>query len=418
MFDTSFYNQGRGLQSGLRAGAEIGGAIRGNMDNTAVQNAAARIQAGENQQAVISELMAQSPQAAQQLMDLLGGQQKVDTGATEIEALKQKVGEQAMQSAALPLFGALQVDDDKSRVALLNEAASVFEKQSPETAAIIRQIGGLEGKQQFDAVAGIVKSLRSAGVFPDDPSQLQSTPAAVQEFKYYQGLSPDEQKQFGLARGYIQSGREESKTPQERNFERYNALLASGKKEEADAFGRSAGIISKEGMSLTANSEKRLSQFTDAATDAARLASKYEVLASDFEKSGIEGGVLGTGGTWSESVKDISGNQDEVTELRREFNKIRASEVVNNLPPGAASDADIALALSGFPTDKANAKQVSSFLRGIAKLKKFDEEFNTFKADYISTKGTERGMLQEWKSRKPADKASAASGEVIDWSSL
>ena len=186
------YNQGRGIESGLRAGAAIGGAIRGNMDNTAVQNAAARIQAGENQQAVISELMAQSPQAAQQLMNLLGGQQNLDAGAAEVESLKTKVGMQTLQTAALPIFGAMQVDDDKARTNLLNEAAAVFEKQSPETAAVIKQIGGLQGRQQFDAVVGLVKSLRGAGVFPDDPSQLQqAVPADVAKFQYWQQMNPD-----------------------------------------------------------------------------------------------------------------------------------------------------------------------------------------------------------------------------------
>jgi hypothetical protein len=180
------------LSSGLRSGAAIGGMIKGGMDTSAVQNAAQRIQAGENQQAVISELMAQSPQAAQQLMNLLGGQQNLDAGATEIEALKTKVGMQSLQQAALPIFGALQVDDDGARGKLLNEAAMVFEKQSPETAAVIRQIGGLQGKQQFDAVAGIVKSLRSAGVFPDDPSQLQgSMPADVSKFEYWKQMNPN-----------------------------------------------------------------------------------------------------------------------------------------------------------------------------------------------------------------------------------
>jgi hypothetical protein len=171
------------LSSGLRSGAAIGGMIKGGMDTSAVQNAAQRIQAGENQQAVISELMAQSPQAAQQLMNLLGGQQNLDAGATEIEALKTKVGMQSLQQAALPIFGALQVDDDGARGKLLNEAAAVFEKQSPETAAVIRQIGGLQGKQQFDAVAGIVKSLRSAGVFPDDPSQLQKSLNTIKGYR-------------------------------------------------------------------------------------------------------------------------------------------------------------------------------------------------------------------------------------------
>ena len=185
MFDTGIYNQGRGLESGLRAGMAVGGAIRSGMDGSAVKSAAARIQAGENQQAVISELMAQSPQAAQQLMNLLGGQQNLDAGAAEVESLKNKVGMQTLQTAALPIFGAMQVDDDKARTNLLNEAAAVFEKQSPETAAVIKQIGGLQGRQQFDAVTGLVKSLRSAGVFPDDPSQLQQSTALGQNLSLY-----------------------------------------------------------------------------------------------------------------------------------------------------------------------------------------------------------------------------------------
>lgn len=192
MFETGFYNQGRGLESGLRAGASINKTIQDVQSGNAVKNAASRIQAGENKQAVISELMAQSPQAAQQLMNLLGGQQQLDAGATEIEALKTKVGMQTLQTAALPIFGALQVDDSVTRGKLLNEAASVFERQSPETAAIIRQIGGLEGKQQFDAVAGIVKSLRSAGVFPDDPSQLGAGQSAdIAKFQYWKQMNPN-----------------------------------------------------------------------------------------------------------------------------------------------------------------------------------------------------------------------------------
>ena len=194
MFDTGMYSQGRGLQSGLRAGMEIGGMIKNNMSESAVQSAAQRIQAGENQQAVISELMAQSPQAAQQLMNLLGGQQNLDAGAAEVEALKSKLGMQTLQTAALPIFGAMQVDDDKARTNLLNEAATVFEKQSPETAAVIKQIGGLQGRQQFDAVVGLVKSLRGAGVLPDDPSQLQmgmGQSADIAKFEYWKQMNPD-----------------------------------------------------------------------------------------------------------------------------------------------------------------------------------------------------------------------------------
>ena len=185
MFETGFYNQGRGLESGLRAGAAIGNTIQNIQSGNAVKQAAARIQAGEDRQKVIGELMAQSPQAAQQLMNLVRGQQDVDAGVQEINALKQRVGEQTMRSAALPIFGALMTDDDKARGALLNESAAVFDKQSPETANIIRQLGTMKGQQQFDAIGGLVKTLRNAGVFPDDPSQLGQGTALGQNLSLY-----------------------------------------------------------------------------------------------------------------------------------------------------------------------------------------------------------------------------------------
>ena len=405
MLDSSIARTGRSLESGLRSGMAIGGAISQGMSKNALQEAQARINAGEDYNAVIQQLMAKDPSAAQQLMNLKQGSMQLDAQAQEMDMIKQKYGMQKLQTAAMPMLGAIMQNDPKVQDKLIDEASLIFKGQSDGVYESLQGIKGLQGNQRIDALTGLVKTMRSAGIFPEDPSQLQNTPAAVQEFEYYKGLAPDQQKQFGLARGYIPTGKEEARTPQEKNFEIYNKLLAEGKKDEAQAFGRSAGIVSKEGQALTAFTEKRLGEFSDAAVNAGRTASKFEILANDFEKSGIQGGLVGQGGTWSETVKDLTGNQDEISELRREFNKIRASEVVNNLPPGAASDADIALALSGFPTDKANATQVASFLRGVAKLKKFEEGFNTFKAKYISDRGTERGMLEAWKASQGANQS-------------
>lgn len=413
MANTSMYQTSGGLESGLRSGAMLGQAFQQRQSRNALQDAAALIQQGQDPNAVIQQLMSTDPAAAQQLLNMQTQQQQQAIQKQEMDMLQQKYGMQKLQMAGLPLFGAIMQDDPKVQDKLIDEASAVFKGQSDGVYDALQSIKQLPLDGRVNALGGIVKSLRQAGVFPDDPSQMMQSPAAVQEFEYYKNLPEDQKQQFGLARGYIQTGREESRTPQERNFERYNALMQAGKTQEAEAFGRSAGIVSKEGMTLDANTSKRLSEFNDAAAESGRLASKYELLANDFEKSGIEGGLLGTGGTWSETVKDLSGNQDEITELRREFNKIRASEVVKNLPPGAASDADIALALSGFPTDKANAKQVASFLRGVAKLKKYEEEFNTFKSNFISERGTERNMLQEWKNRAQQQPAQQQSGRTI-----
>lgn len=215
MFDTSIYNQGRSLESGLRAGTQIRNTINNFMDKDSVKQAAARIQAGEDQQKVISELMAKSPQAAQQLMNLVRGQQDVDAGVQEVNALKQKVGMQTLQTAALPIFGALMTDDEKSRGALLNESAAVFEKQSPETANVIRQLGTLKGQQQFDAIGGLVKTLRNAGVFPEDPSQMlgQGTALSQNLALYDQAIAAGDTEKAELIK---------------RNIDPYSRSLAGG----------------------------------------------------------------------------------------------------------------------------------------------------------------------------------------------
>lgn len=199
------------------------------------------------------------------------------------------------------------------------------------------------------------------------------------------------------------------------DFQYYQNL----KKEDpqaAEEFGRERGFISKEGTELSSHLQKRLSVATDDAIKAENDIGRFEALANEIEQADFGGGLIGS--TWAEAAKEATGTQDTVSGLRRQFNAIRASQVVNNLPPGAASDADIALALSGFPSDKANKQQVTGFLRGLAKLQRVNAEFNNYKAEYISDNGSERGMLQSWKSRgdqpQAAQPGAPQVGQVLD----
>lgn len=209
-------------------------------------------------------------------------------------------------------------------------------------------------------------------------------------------------------------------TANRKDFEYYQNL----KREDPTAaieFGRQAGFVSKEGKELSANVQKRLSTAIDAAVSAETNIGKFNNLANEIDKSDISGGLIGS--TFSEKLKDITGEQDANTTLRKEYNAIKASQVVNNLPPGAASDADVALAMSGYPSDRANKQQITSFLRGLSKVQKLNADFNNFKADYISDNGSERGMLQAWKEQgkqgaaKPAATAKPAASdgwEIVD----
>lgn len=205
-------------------------------------------------------------------------------------------------------------------------------------------------------------------------------------------------------------------TANRKDFNYYQELKQSDPT-AAHEFGMQAGFVSKEGKELSPQVQKRLSTSIDEAVSAENNVGKFNNLANEVERSDLRGGVMSS---FSEKLKDITGEQDANTNLRKDFNAIKASQVVNNLPPGAASDADIALALSGYPSDRANKQQITSFLRGLSKMQKLNADFHNFKADYMSQNGSERGMLQAWKeqaksganqsqSRQPAQSGAAPS---------
>lgn len=147
---------------------------------------------------------------------------------------------------------------------------------------------------------------------------------------------------------------------------------------------------------LSAGLEKRLIESQDLAELSSRQATEFNILADQVEALDLSGGfVAGT----SELFKRFLGTQDDVTELRRRFNKVRLSEGLKNLPPGPATDRDVQEAFKGVPPENAPAQQIISFLRGAAKLAKYDSAYNQFKSDYISNESTSKGLLKAWRGK-------------------
>ena len=107
------------------------------------------------------------------------------------------------------------------------------------------------------------------------------------------------------------------------------------------------------------------------------LASKLDASASGY---GAAGGV-------AEWTAGITGNQDYISGLRSEYNRLRSQQVVKNLPPGNASDKDIEIAMKGFPPDTADSKYMASFLRGMAKLNQVSAATDSAKAEWVSQNG-------------------------------
>ena len=132
---------------------------------------------------------------------------------------------------------------------------------------------------------------------------------------------------------------------------------------------------------------------TDAAQAANAKYSNYLDLATQYEATNVTGGARQDFREW---VKGVTGSQDGFSLLRTSWNQVRFSEAVASLPPGPASDTDVANALKGFPPTSAKPEMIASFLRGLAKLQKVSAAYASFKADYLSEHESPKGLNQAW----------------------
>ena len=164
---------------------------------------------------------------------------------------------------------------------------------------------------------------------------------------------------------------------------------------------------------LSAALEKVLLESQDKAVLSQKQSAKFDMLANDFERLKIEGGLKST---LNENLKAIMGSQDDITEFKRQVNQVRMSEAIKMLPPGAASDADVKLVLSSQPRENASPEQIAAYLRGAAKISRFEAGFNQFKSDFISKQSTGKGLNQEWRKKvnAPALKREVSIAEIYE----
>ena len=120
-------------------------------------------------------------------------------------------------------------------------------------------------------------------------------------------------------------------------------------------------------------------------------------LANRFDEAARQGIAQGRlAGGFNEWAKGMLGGEDQVSQLRTEYEQLRISSVVQNLPPGVASDKDVELVLKGWPSGVADPAYISSFLRGMQKLRAIDHAAATHSASYLSRNRTQQGQLEDW----------------------
>lgn len=97
-----------------------------------------------------------------------------------------------------------------------------------------------------------------------------------------------------------------------------------------------------------------------------------------------------------EFIKEVFGTQDDYSILRRDIQKSINANVLQALPPGPATDRDIAEAKKGFPPSNANAETLARYFRGVAKIQERKAAFEEFKGRYAAENVRLDGLFQAW----------------------
>lgn len=137
-------------------------------------------------------------------------------------------------------------------------------------------------------------------------------------------------------------------------------------------------------IELTKDGEKLLNESVQTSIKSRQTATQYESLASEIDAEITRAGVAGKA---TESIKRIFGDEDNITALRQDYRRLRNTQVLDNLPPGVASDKDIEIAMSAFPDDTANPQLISQFMKGMAKLQRYDAAVNSAKGEWVNNVG-------------------------------
>jgi len=266
---------------------------------------------------------------------------------------------------------------------------------------------------------GLLTGIPSDGIDP----RVGLTPQQMQEDAFYSGMERMGRGVRGMMGGDRRTGQERktqgiaetiqnfSSKPAEEQKNIINVLRASGETALAGQLAgeMSSGITQAQAQErldiqrLTAEQQKKqlgradlkyIRAAEDSADKAATIVPTLLNMANEYSKLKPTGGWLGTA---MESWKDFVGGQDAVSRVKTKFDQVQNSNIIASLPPGVASDKDIAMASKGFMDSKWNPDEIEQYLRGQAKMSAFLAEKNSEKAKYVSANGGDSsGFRDHW----------------------
>jgi hypothetical protein len=163
--------------------------------------------------------------------------------------------------------------------------------------------------------------------------------------------------------------------------------------------------INKNLTELPADARKLVNEAVTEAATLQQSSERFLDLANRLEEQGGGFGVATSAKDW---FVRVGGFESGMAAVRQEYTRLRNTAAIKSLPPGPATDKDIEMALKGFPKENADARTISQFLRGMAKLQAIDAGLANAKTDWLANN---RGSLTRANTGFKAGNVDVAPGE-------
>jgi len=129
-----------------------------------------------------------------------------------------------------------------------------------------------------------------------------------------------------------------------------------------------------------------------------RMGSMVDRLDAAARSGDYTQGIVGTVDEWFS--RNITGNVDDTELLKQEYRGLKNSKVIADLPPGVASDKDIAIAREGWPGPNVSPAYLAAFMRGVQKLQVMEYAWNAHRSHFIGMERNVAGLSADWQKNK------------------
>ena len=183
------------------------------------------------------------------------------------------------------------------------------------------------------------------------------------------GADESDPNQLGKIQGLINSAALQygSQTPE---FGVVRDNIINGNISDAGDFKDYAALPEEAGTPNIPNLvEKEVQRYQQASTSAGAANTRIEdAIQIIFDNNLLQSGSAGLASDFFEVTKTIAGKRDEESFLRTAYTREKNTEIINSLPPGVASDRDIAIFSEGFPPGNAQITEILAFLQAAQRI--------------------------------------------------